>query len=140
MNISDLSKDMRYNISIFLCPKDLISFCCCNKNISKMLHDDQFWYHKLLYDFPLYTIPPSNINFKTWYYLVYIMINVADCYYLDELGQEMFKNNKYKECSILLMASCFREHVHIQDCLYKFNKYIYDISVTSLPLTPKEFM
>ena len=68
------------------------------------------------------------------------MINVADCYYLDELGQEMFKNNKYEECSILLMASCFREHVHIQDCLYKFNKYIYDIPVTSLPLTPKEFM
>ena len=137
MNIINLPKDLRYSIALFLKPKDLITFACCNKKIYQMLTDESFWFYKLKHDYLTYYVPPPNITFRRWYELVYIMINVEDCWNLEELYYEAFGKNKYEETAILLMACAYRGHSEIQDYLYKIHS---DICQLSLPLTPTEFL
>ena len=140
MNIIDLSKDIRYSISLFLQPKDLISFALCNKKMYQMVIDETFWFRKLCHDYTNYSIPPPNITLRRWYELVYIMINIEDCYDLEELYYEPFSKNKYEETAILFMACAYRGHLEIQDALCKIHPNICELAEKSLPLTPKEFI
>ena len=137
MNLSDCTKDIFYCIAIHLQPKQVTTLMICNKKIYNRLSSEQFWCHKLSYDFSLYCVPPLDLTHREWYELVFIMTTVTDAHVLDDLTHVACFKQKHTKVAVLLIAAAYHRHVEIMDLLSDIDP---DMEFNQLPLTPENFI